>query len=98
MNTFFLILRRIWHVPPVSVAFYVSWIGIRLIAYPYLIYEFALLYVAKARQGHYVHPMILAPTFQTVFTLLNVKWTVDLVNRKLEDMRSGKRGGGSKGL
>lgn len=98
VNTFFLILRRVWHVPPVSVCFYVSWVLIRLVAYPYLIYEFAMLYLAKARQGQYVHPMILAPTFQIALTLLNVKWTIDLVQRKLEDMRSGKKGGVSKGL
>jgi len=49
LNTFFLILRRLWHVPPVSVCFYVTWITIRLIIYPYLIYVFAILYVDRVR-------------------------------------------------
>lgn len=49
LNTFFLILRRIWHVPPVSVCFYLTWISIRLLIYPYLIYVFALLYKDRVR-------------------------------------------------
>lgn len=49
LNTFFLILRRVWHVPPVSVAFYLSWVGIRLLVYPYLLGVFALLYAQRVR-------------------------------------------------
>mmetsp|Transcript_11522 Transcript_11522/g.29993 ORF Transcript_11522/g.29993 Transcript_11522/m.29993 type:complete len:129 (+) Transcript_11522:498-884(+) len=87
VNTFFLILRRLWHVPPVSICFYLTWIGIRLVLYPYLIWEFALLYADKVRQGQWLHPFFFCPAFQTMLTLLNVKWTIDLVQRKLKTLR-----------
>lgn len=73
--------------PPVSVCFYATWIGIRLVLYPYLIWEFWLLYYGQMRQGHYLHPFIFCPVFQTILTLLNIKWTMDLVKRKLKTMR-----------
>ncbi|KAG8463680.1 hypothetical protein KFE25_003953 [Diacronema lutheri] len=88
LNTFFLILRRLWHVPPVSVCFYVTWITIRLIIYPYLIYVFAILYVDRSLEtGSWLNSFALIPSFQSALTVLNIKWTVDLARRKLDMMR-----------
>jgi len=84
LNTWFLILRRVWHVPLVSVCFYVSWISIRLCVYPYLIYELGLIYVQRSVRVGWINHFVLLPVIQSVFTLLNVKWTVDLVKRKRE--------------
>mmetsp|Transcript_14071 Transcript_14071/g.47632 ORF Transcript_14071/g.47632 Transcript_14071/m.47632 type:complete len:230 (+) Transcript_14071:66-755(+) len=98
INTFFLILRRLWRRKVVSVCFYVTWITIRLCLYPALVVEFANLYAEQLRRGRYVHHLALPPLLQGVLCLLNIKWTIDLVRSKISMLRDQKSYQPSKGL
>ena len=69
----------------ISVLFYVTWFSIRCALYPYLVLEFARLYLSRAeRVGTYFNTLLVAPLFQLVFVYLNTKWTIDLVRSKLK--------------
>lgn len=91
INTWFLILRRIvfktssvrpvspWIGITVSAMFYLTWILIRCIIYPHVLYTFLCLAVERIQEtGRFFHfPMIFIPT-HTALCLLNLKWTYDL--------------------
>lgn len=79
----------------ISVAFYVTWILIRLIIYPSLFVVVCFQYMERCeRVGSFLNVLMVAPFLQLVFCGLNFKWSYDLL---LSKMRS-KGGAPSKGL
>jgi hypothetical protein len=88
-NTWFLILRRVVYknfskpVSPlitgfVSTMFYITWIWIRCIVYPDVLFKFLVIAKAKiVETGGFSLPMIFIP-FHFVLCVLNFKWTYDL--------------------
>lgn len=89
MNTWLLIARRNmkWEVMGVNVLemmFYISWVGLRNLWYPYLIYAFYLEWVRESQRcGSPWNIILLTPIFQTFFTGLNYYWTLPLVRSTL---------------
>jgi len=84
----------------ISIFFYLTWISIRCILYPYMLIE-----VAQAWQDYSVtvgtklNVLAIALPLQVVFCLLNIKWTYDLIMSKLRYWRRrGKKESLSKGL
>jgi len=68
----------------ISVFFYVTWIGIRCILYPYL---FPLIYdkyiFHSEQRGTYYNMVAMCVPLHAAFCLLNLKWTYDLFTSKL---------------
>lgn len=80
----------------ISVAFYITWILIRLVIYPALFVVVCLQYKERSeRVGSYINVLMVAPFLQLIFCGLNFKWSYDLL---LSKMRSTGKGGTSKGL
>ena len=76
INTWFIIARRRWNHPLIcSIFFYITWFGIRLILYPYLLLKFYQEYMDFSEKiGTYYNIIAVAPIFQVsfLFTLLNI--------------------------
>lgn len=72
----------------ISIFFYLSWISVRCILYPYMLLE-----VTQTWRQHSVkvktqfNVMLVALPLQVVFCLLNMKWTYDLVMSKMRYVR-----------
>jgi hypothetical protein len=87
INTWFLILRRVLfkrkanvHLQKVvEVGFYISWIAVRVILYPLIMYWFCVMAVERISEtGYYFHyPMLFMPV-HAFLCVLNLKWTYDL--------------------
>lgn len=89
VNTWFLILRRVVHKSnqpinlllskTVSGCFYFTWITIRCIIYPGILWSFLKIAVERIQEtGTYFHlPMVFIPV-HFALCLLNLKWTYDL--------------------
>merc|ERR1712204_158169 len=63
----------------VNIMFYITWIGIRMIAYPFM--GFLLIFVYRDysdKVGSYFNPMIIALIFHPLFVYLNFVWSYDL--------------------
>ncbi|GAX22701.1 hypothetical protein FisN_4Hh187 [Fistulifera solaris] len=87
INTWFLILRRVIYknkVHPIlaetiSFCFYITWIAIRCIVYPFILLDFLRLYVAKVQETETLfHWPMLAIPVHAMLCILNLKWTYDL--------------------
>jgi hypothetical protein len=91
INTWFLILRRVvFKMSParpvsplvgqiVSAMFYLTWILIRCIIYPGVLFQFLQLAAARiAETGSVWHPEMLFIPTHAVLCILNLKWTYDL--------------------
>jgi TLC domain len=84
VNTWLLIARRMLPSVVLDVLFYFTWIVIRVIWFPYLIYDFYLEYRHAANQsGNPLHPIIFAPLIQVGLCFLNAQWTVQLFRSKM---------------
>jgi len=107
VNTWLIIARRLfnktgqgWNVGGfeikiISILFYITWISIRLIIYPGLFVVACQAYFERsARVGSYINALTPAPFLQSVFCMLNFKWSYDLFMSKLRQ----KEKGPSKGL
>jgi TLC domain len=87
INTWFLILRRVLFkrkAPAllqkvVEIGFYVSWIAIRVILYPLIMYMFCGMALERIQEtGYLFHwPMIFIPV-HFFLCVLNLVWTYDL--------------------
>ena len=93
INTWLLIMRRILFKnsqslttqfnqslrTAVSVSFYISWIVIRCLVYPVVMYQYVkLAQAAFAETNQWFHwPMIVMPV-HFALCILNIKWTYDL--------------------
>uniref|UniRef100_A0A7R9YC30 TLC domain-containing protein n=1 Tax=Pinguiococcus pyrenoidosus TaxID=172671 RepID=A0A7R9YC30_9STRA len=68
-----------------SIGFYLTWIPIRLVLYPSLVIPFLREYMTTSEElGTWLNPVMLAPIFQIILTVLNLKWSLDLVRSKLK--------------
>lgn len=80
VNTWLLIARRCIGTKIIEAAFYVSWIGLRNIFYPYLIWAFFKEWQNEtAACGTPWNPILITPLMQTFLTGLNYHWTLQLV-------------------
>lgn len=98
-NTWLLIARRRIGGRLIEAAFYVSWVGLRNIFYPYLIYAFYKEWQREtAACGSPWNPIIITPVCQAFLTGLNYHWTLQLL-LKLQRPAGAKRlgPGGRKG-
>ena len=84
----------------ISLFFYVTWIAIRCILYPYLLWPFAQAWVEhSAKVGTKMNIVMLCVPLHACFCLLNLKWSYDLLMSKIRYWR--RRGNwkeASKGL
>ena len=74
---------RILGIPVLEILFYATWVGLRNLWYPYLVYA---LYVEwreeAARNGTSWNIILIAPIFQLFLTGLNYYWTLSLLLKK----------------
>ncbi len=76
-NTWLLIAKRHVKTVVLEVLFYASWVGLRLILYPYLIPIYWKSYLEDSAEfGTYLNVVLLAPLLQTYLTGLNFWWTI----------------------
>lgn len=84
----------------ISIFFYLTWIGIRCLLYPYLLLQFTDLWSNhSAKVGTKFNIVMLVVPLHALFCLLNLKWSYDLLMSKLRYLR--RRGNwkeASKGL
>eukprot|EP00928_Gymnodinium_smaydae_P048116 TRINITY_DN32151_c0_g1_i1.p1 TRINITY_DN32151_c0_g1~~TRINITY_DN32151_c0_g1_i1.p1 ORF type:complete len:407 (+),score=76.96 TRINITY_DN32151_c0_g1_i1:73-1221(+) len=77
----------------VSSFFYLTWLLIRLVIYPFLLCVIIReWYLYSIEVGTPLNLIALCPALQCVFIFLNVKWTIDLVRSKLKSRPDGKSG------
>ena len=81
----FLIARRYWnHWWPHSILFNITWFGIRIVLYPFLLFQYYGVWSDYSEEiGTHINSMTIAPIFQVVLIILNLKWTADLLKSKL---------------
>lgn len=83
----------------ISILFYVTWIAIRCILYPYLMPLFFQVWLEHSKRVHtHWNIVFLCVPLHACFCLLNLKWTYDLVVSKLRYWRRGGLKEGDKGL
>jgi len=84
----------------ISICFYISWVSIRCILYPIMMFPLWKISVKEYRRtGSWMTLISLITPIHTVFCILNVKWTYDLFKSKLRQIRrKGKEKNGSKFL
>ena len=96
INTWFLVLRQYLKKKNtiVEILFYASWVCIRMLYYPYILFKLLMqlkegaIYVVQADFSvQVIHPdikvQLVVLLVQTVFGVLNVKWTYDLFKKAL---------------
>ena len=72
----------------ISIFFYLTWVSVRVILYPYLLFEFAQVYQNYSKEvGTRFNMLAIVLPLQVIFCLLNVKWTYDLIMSKLRYWR-----------
>lgn len=65
--------------------FYLTWVVLRLILYPYLIPKYLGLYLEDSILfGTYWNVILLAPVLQTYLTGLNFWWTVTMLRQLVQ--------------
>jgi hypothetical protein len=95
VNTWLLIARRTIGGKAVELGFYVSWVALRNLYYPYLIWAFYHEWQAETvLSGTAWNPILITPIMQAFLTGLNYHWTAQLVAKLVWP----KQGGGVKGV
>ena len=75
----------------ISVCFYVTWFSIRVFLYPLMLYHLTKIYLKESkRQRTYLVIELIPPVLQSIFCILNLKWTFDLISSKLRYARRRK--------
>mmetsp|Transcript_27713 Transcript_27713/g.38975 ORF Transcript_27713/g.38975 Transcript_27713/m.38975 type:complete len:338 (-) Transcript_27713:142-1155(-) len=78
----------------ISVFFYLTWIGTRCILYPLLWFEFYDIWGRLSEEtGTVFNLFAFVLSLHTVFVLLNLKWTYDLIMSKMRWWRKLKKNG-----
>lgn len=82
INTFFLIGRRYWgRTRILQILFYSSWIFLRMMMFPYVLYLFIFKYfdyTSSKSQGKLINTGLLILLIMVFLNFLNMKWTWDL--------------------
>lgn len=95
VNTWLLIARRCIGGRAIELAFYATWVGLRNVFYPYLIWAFAVEWQNETKAcGSPWNPILITPLLQAFLTGLNYHWTLQLVVKLL---RPAGKGAGAKG-
>ncbi|GLC40748.1 hypothetical protein PLESTB_000026600 [Pleodorina starrii] len=82
VNTWLLIAKRTMRSRVLEVLFYVTWVLLRNIYYPYLIWVFYKEWQKETRAcGTPWNPILTTPVFQTALTGLNYFWTLSLLTK-----------------
>ena len=98
VNTWLLIARRVIGGRAIELAFYATWIGLRNLYYPYLIWAFYNEWrTESALCGSPWNPILVTPICQACLSGLNYHWTLQLVMKLARPAKRGGKGGGSKG-
>lgn len=71
----------------ISIFFYITWISIRCILYPYVLYLLAFPLLASKSYSDEKHAIKIAVFLQFVFCVLNAQWSLQLFNSKLRQWR-----------
>lgn len=71
----------------ISVFFYISWISIRCVMYPYVLYVLAFPLLAHKNYADVKHAVSCAVLIQAVFCFLNAKWSLQLLNSKIRQWK-----------
>jgi hypothetical protein len=98
INTWLLIARRRIGGRAIEAGFYASWVALRNVYYPYLIYAFFREWRHEtALCGSALNPILVAPVLQAFLTGLNYKWTWELVSKLMfpKQQHAHGRGGGA---
>ena len=75
----------------ISICFYVTWISIRVILYPYLMFTFWRMWIElSTRAGSRINAFSIVIPLHFCFCLLNLKWTHDLLMSKVRYWRRPK--------
>jgi hypothetical protein len=68
----------------ISICFYITWIGIRVILYPIiLVHLLKMWWKLSLKSGTYFNVDLIAPIIHSSFCVLNLKWTYDLTMSKI---------------
>jgi hypothetical protein len=84
INTWLLIARRNLERPNaiVEFLFYATWVLLRLVLYPFLVWRFYEEWLVAVREtGQVISPLILAPLLQVFLMSLNLQWTYEMVSK-----------------
>jgi hypothetical protein len=91
VNTWILIARRVLPSRLLDILFYVTWVLIRNIFFPYLIWDVSMEYMRAVREaGTFFHPILFAPLMQMALTGLNYQWTFALLRKVMRPAKDGK--------
>ncbi len=71
----------------ISICFYITWIAIRNIVYPYVLYLLAFPLLASKNYMNEKNAIRIAIFLQAVFCILNAQWSLQLFNSKLRQWR-----------
>ncbi len=83
----------------ISVCFYLTWFSIRVILYPLILVYLVKVYMKESiRRGKYLNIDLIPPILQSVFCILNLKWTMDLIASKMRYFKRRKMKGTGKTL
>lgn len=75
----------------ISICFYVTWFSIRVFLYPMmLVYLVKEHHKESKRVGTYINVGLIPPILQSIFCILNLKWTFDLIMSKVRYFRRKK--------
>ena len=72
----------------ISVCFYVSWVSIRCILYPFVLTIFHRLLTDPEFSKREKNMTSVAACLHLVFCALNMRWTMDLINSKIRQWRT----------
>lgn len=72
----------------ISIFFYLTWIIIRCVLYPYVLAIFYSLLKTKSLTPHEEVALTIAAFLQAIFCFLNATWTIDLIKSKIKQHRS----------
>lgn len=94
VNTWLLIARRCIGGKVVEALFYATWIGLRNLWYPYLIWAFYQEWVVETvKCGTMWNPILITPVCQAFLTGLNFHWTLALVMKLMKPAKGAKQYG-----
>jgi len=77
----------------ISICFYITWFSLRCFLYPSLLIKFINIWLKETKKhGTYINIEIIPPIIQSMFCILNLKWTIDLISSKYRYFKRRNRG------
>lgn len=88
VNTWLLIARRVMPSRLLDILFYATWVLIRNIFFPYLIWDVSKAYWEVVQEeGTIFHPILFAPVMQVALTVLNFQWSYELFKKAMRPVK-----------